>query len=790
MFRVSARTVLALGAELISSDLIAFYELIKNAFDAKSPDGAEIRFEIVLRRNDYLEFRQRAIDGAVDISRLKVNLCKALNESAPKDSLHRFQEAVDQVRNLESFIRTLDEVYAHENRIIVSDTGTGMSEQDLIDHYLTIGTDSRKRELDAALADHSYQDKRAPFLGEKGIGRLSVMRLGDKLRVETAKKADTYFNILAIDWTKFDTPDTALDKINVTPSRGGPKPEPHWNGTRLIIRGLAADWTKDRVRNELCDDFSRLTDPFSDTKRRPRIAIFWNSKREFIPRMDKHLLDCAHASVKGRYVVRDSGPELKCTVEAIDLGFPHPYVEKDHILAGDDLTGLTRGKSGKVPRSAIRDVGEFQFEIYWFNRKLLKSIDSIGTQKQVRDLQRLWSGILLFRDGFRVLPYGEDGDDWLALDRPALGSKGYLLNRAQFVGRVNISRLGNPKLIDQTNRQGLRVCSEQEVFIALLNHTLQERLRNDLKEIQKRYKAPPQIVAKVKTETLELVDKANVSLKEFGKQAPEFIDTINEFQNIINGFKKLIRQLELRIAEVEYEKNQMIQMAGVGLLVEVVAHELSRSTQNALSALESLRGKDTADQSRGLLGSLRSELRSVSKRLRVLDPLSVSGRQRKERFALDALVQDVFYSHDLQFKRHNIRPTLKMPVHRVYIHGVKGMIVQIIENLISNSIYWLDLRKQRDLTLKPEIAISLETDPLTVTYQDNGSGIAKENREKIFQAFFSLKEKTSRRGLGLYIARECAEYHGGSLTLDEDEDVETGRLHRFILKLPLEVTLS
>ena len=57
MFKISARTVLELGAELISSDTIAFYELIKNAFDAKSKNGVEIRFKIVLRRNAYLRTR-------------------------------------------------------------------------------------------------------------------------------------------------------------------------------------------------------------------------------------------------------------------------------------------------------------------------------------------------------------------------------------------------------------------------------------------------------------------------------------------------------------------------------------------------------------------------------------------------------------------------------------------------------------------------------------------------------------------------------------------------------------
>ena len=53
-----------------------------------------------------------------------------------------------------------------------------------------------------------------------------------------------------------------------------------------------------------------------------------------------------------------------------------------------------------------------------------------------------------------VLPYGEDDDDWLALDRRALGSTGYLLNKAQFVGRVIISPIGNPLLNVQTNREG------------------------------------------------------------------------------------------------------------------------------------------------------------------------------------------------------------------------------------------------------------------------------------------------------------------------------------------------
>ena len=112
------------------------------------------------------------------------------------------------------------------------------------------------------------------------------------------------------------------------------------------------------------------------------------------------------------------------------------------------------------------------------------------------------------------------------------------------------------------------------------------------------------------------------------------------------------------------------------------------------------------------------------------------------------------------------------------------MIVQVVENLISNSKYWMQLRREREPSLKPTIRIAVHDGPPTIIYEDNGRAIAPENREQIFKPFFSLKEKSKRRGLGLFIARECAQYSGGTLTLDENRSNETGRLHRFTLELP------
>ena len=785
MFKICARTVLELGAELISSDVIAFYELIKNAFDAGSPTGAEIRFEIVLRRNDYLKFRQRAIEGSVDVDQLKKDVDEALVPSGPQDSLDRFWEFIQEANEADEFVDALDHAYATENRIIVSDQGTGMSRQDLIDNYLVIGTASRKRAIDTALSEYTGENRRTPYLGEKGIGRLSVMRLGDRLLVETAKKKAKRLNLLKINWSAFNNLDAMLDEINVAPESGSAKPEADWSGTRLIMSALNSDWTLKRVKYLGEHDFARLTDPFADAKRRPRIAIFWNGRRIPVAHMDRHLLDYAHASVKGKFSCEKDGPTLECVFKALDLGFEHPRdeVERREFRLPDLISSIS-GTSIDVPLSALYDLGPFEFEAYWFNRQRLGAIDSIGDRKIVRELQKRWSGILLFRDRFRVLPYGEDDDDWLALDRRALGSAGYLLNKAQFVGRVTISRLRNPQLVDQTNRQGLRVCPEQQAFVGLLQFAVQTQLRDFLKTVRDSYKGQPIVMTEAETDVTNLVNRAKTAIRQIKRKAPEESETISELQHMFFKIKEFFDRAQRRVTEVESESRQMIQMAGVGLLIEVVAHELARSSENALSSLEALRDEDVPKRIRRLLEPLRSEMQSVSNRVRILDPLSVSGRQRKEVFDIGVLLNDILNSHEIQFARHHIEYELTKPKRSIRIRAVKGMIVQILENLLSNSLYWLDLRSIHKPEFTPRIIIGIETNPLTMAYEDNGYGIAEENHENVFRAFFSLKEKSKRRGLGLYIARDCAEYHGGTLKLDEHVNQDTGRLHRFILELP------
>lgn len=787
MFKVSARTVLELGAELISSDIIALYELIKNGFDAGTKNGVEIRFNILLRRNAYLTLRNRIQQAGNDLETLKQTTVRAFDPKCSKVFLDQATKILQGVKSLSGFPSALENIY-RLNTVVVSDTGSGMSVTDLNKNFLVLGTPSRKRHIDQALQSGM---PKAPYLGEKGIGRLSAMRLGNRLRVETARSTDTATNLLEIDWSAFANLDAMIEDIDIKPTRGEEKPTAAWSGTNIIISDLAEDWTEQRVKDMVDHEFARLTDPFLDQKGRPRIVIFWNEERLTIPWMESKLLENAHARVSGSYEIVDGRPRLTGLLEALDLGFEHPKEKERFVVSAHDLEGALIGTSQNqnIHDEALLSTGPFKFEAYWFNRRRLGTIDGIGEMKVVRELQQKWSGILLFRDSFRVFPYGEDEDDWLALDRRALGRSGYALNKTQFVGRVTISRTENPQLVDQTNREGLRETPEQQILIGIMQYVVSDLLLNFLKGVEKQYKQQKIDLSEAKTEISDLQERAKSALKQLKKVAPEEgREAVEDLQQTILEFTDFAERARQRIAEVEQESHQMIEMAGVGLMVEVVAHELARASENALENLEALKKKGVPEEVKSLLESLRAEMKSLSKRVRILDPLSISGRQRSEVFNLDDLIRETLEAHEGQFGRHQISVKVDFPKRPVRVKAVKGMIVQIIENLISNSKYWMQMRLEREPNLRPAITIAIHDGPPTIIYEDNGRGIAPENREKIFKPFFSLKEKKKRRGLGLFIARECAQYHGGTLTLDELQNPDTGRLHRFTLELPAAIS--
>ncbi|MFG6554404.1 ATP-binding protein [Sulfitobacter sp. 1A16808] len=781
MFTVTARTVLELGSELISSDVIAFYELIKNGFDAQSSSGVRIKFDILLTQRSAQTVLRSSVQ---DPEEFRALIERHIERDIDPSIKTAFESELDEATSTKELREIVANAPEKHNRIVVEDTGDGMSAKSLKEAFLVIGTSSRRDAVSEALKTGKAA---TPYLGEKGIGRLSAMRLGDTLEVVSASETDTHLNILKIDWSDFSEPGLMLDDIDVKPRKGRKKPTPDYHGTKLFIGRLEQSWSREKVAELGKYDFARLIDPRMPQKKRPKVTVYFNEERIAIPRLPSSILEAAHASMKGRFEYVDGEPILTCNAEVKDLGFDHPPETHTYVLDAQEMQGAFGEELGEVLDEALQELGPFQFELYWYNRRRLSRVDSTGQNKSLRELQDQWSGIMLFRDGFRVFPYGEDRDDWLDLDRKALRRSGYLLNKTQFIGRISISRIQNPQLIDQTNREGLRENDSQQAFLNIVKWATQEALGDAIGTTEREHK--PQktriVGAADRLKTLERRVKSAVGgLREV--VPPDDRQPVDEVQHTLQELLAFAEALRGRIDEAEKEGRQLLDMAGVGLMVEVVAHELARSSENALNVLGSLKDADVSDEVRSQLSTLQAALKSLGKRIRILDPMSVSGRQTKETFDLKKVVGEVLEAHQSQFDRENIRVLRDDDMGPVRVTAVRGMVIQVLENLISNSVHWLDVRGKRDVSLTPTIRISVEANPPLITFEDNGSGISRENAEKVFHPFFSLKEKRKRRGLGLYIAREIANYHQGSLELSNHIDDETGRLHRFLFELPEE----
>ena len=615
------------------------------------------------------------------------------------------------------------------------------------------------------------------------------MRLGDHLSVRTTRANDTHFNLIDIDWAEFDDASKMIEDIDVKPKKGRKKDDPDFSGTDIKIGKLNADWSEKRVDRLAIDDFSLLVNPLGKVSGQ-RIAVFWNGKRVNIRRLERSFLSHANALVSGKYRLGKAGPELELRIELNNIGFTHPKEVSVEIATADVLHGALVGPKAKRRRmnkrdidySALNRVGPFEFELYWFNRSILRKGKSTGEYQALRNLLDQWMGVRLYRDGFRVYPYGSEDDDWLELDKTALASKGYALNRIQLVGQVEIGRLQNPQLVDQTNREGLRQTPEE----AILRETVQfavERLRDEMNRVTKEQKDAKEPFIADETKTADLEKRMKTAIQSIRKVvSSEHREVVQELELMREEFARYAAQARERIADMEKDADQMLAMAGIGLMVEVVAHELTRSAEDALDVLNSLKRKSVPDEIRRRLESLRASMTSISKRLRILDPLSVTGRYASEYYSfktLDELVTEILDAHEAQFERHKIELNILLPEKSVQVSAVKGMVVQVLENLISNSVYWMDVERQRKMSFRPELTLSVEDNPPRIRFSDNGPGVSKQYKDRIFDLFFSLKDKSRRRGLGLYIAREAAEHNGGALILDPDTLNDEGRFSTF-----------
>ncbi len=406
ILRPRARLIKTIGEELISNDIVAIIELVKNSYDANA-------------------------------SIISIN----------------FQGRVIEVAEGRKTKRVL---IKQGSSIIISDDGTGMNLDTVKSAWMEPATINKKN------TKRSAGDKRR-YTGEKGIGRFASAKLATSLEMITRTAEDNEI-VVKFNWADFSDDKKYLDEVKCSWEVRAAK-EIKKSGTTLKLAELNSDWDEEKLRelrialSRLINPVSPITDFLMDIQLPKELNDIsgWVTSPESLNKPDYYIKGSVDAEGKPniKYFSKKVGKEEVLNIKDSDFSLREPV------------------------RKPV--IGAFTFEFRTWNRDVAETKSALKNIK--RDLDEL-GGISIYRDDFRVLPYGEKKNDWLRLDLRRVNNPTMRLSNNQIVGYVSVSLDNNPDLKDQSNREGI---VESQAFT-----DLKEIIKNILNQVeQKRYEERP-----------------------------------------------------------------------------------------------------------------------------------------------------------------------------------------------------------------------------------------------------------------------------------------------------------
>lgn len=397
-FKTNIQLKSIIGKDLINDDNIAILELVKNAFDADA----------------------KRVD--ISFSNLKSNDDKLISRYSEKTS-----------------------------RLIIKDDGLGMSLDDIKNKWLNIAYSEKK---------HNTRQHNRMMAGAKGVGRFSCDRLGEYLNLYARKKDQNFYILLKIDWKMFEVEDenkeiqsVILDYEELTKEDlAKRKIESFEQGVVLEIiklrsnwvyefkndKGIIVNWNTDKLVN-LKKYLEKLINP-NQAFEENDFGIFLNAQ-EFTA--ENNSKDDSQKFI---------GKVDNTIFEKLD--FKTTNVESEMIEDGNVILTTLKDKGEII--FWIKEKNEFYPEIkhakcylYYLNPY---SKAFFTKQTGVRPVE--YGSIYLFLNGFRIPPYGEEGDDWLNLEQRRAQGYARFLSSRDIVGRIEVLDSDNSFQII-SSREGL-----------------------------------------------------------------------------------------------------------------------------------------------------------------------------------------------------------------------------------------------------------------------------------------------------------------------------------------------
>ncbi len=456
--------------------------------------------------------------------------------------------------------------------------------------------------------------------------------------------------------------------------------------------------------------------------------------------------------------------------------------------------------------------------------------DVFNTASEYKEYVKTQTGIKIYRDGFAVQPYGFGQNDWLGLSKgQTSGSSFYGLRPDNTVGYFSISEGVNIHLKDKTDRQGFveneyqynfelisviyirKVCDS---FIEAVRRTYNDFIRKNKQEntgirtIQQAY-SEIRSAADASTGYTKRVSELRKEVRHFEEASNQIIQDANslfsagsyekalnlleknkstfqraqsllsELENFVHQTSRLsssVDYIEPKIETLEQQLDDFSTLAAIGMTAESITHEFpnlikrlneSNGVFKKKVSKEPIARESCQDFSRQVditTNSMTQQLKHVSPALRY-------ARESKETFDIRhffELQKEQYY--DLYMKKYDVKLEItEATPFSITIN--EGRFIQIIDNLINNSIYWL--RQQPVQIGEPVVSITIKKPWLYVS--DNGLGVAPAVEESLFEPFVTMKPKGQGRGLGLFIVRQLLDAVGCSIVLDERRNMQKRR---------------
>ena len=696
-WRFDISTFRLIGRELITDRITALFELVKNCYDANAT-----RVDVVFENVSY--------DNAV----------------------------VDD---------TTKEVRVNPgSKVVIEDNGYGMSFEDIRDKWMVIGTASKRT------SPFSPRPFGRRCVGEKGIGRFAVDKLGDKVNIVTKKEEDDRWLNVEIDWNSYFnevSPDerehirlftdieNKYDYLDRNEGSGV-------SGTKLIVSSVREFWSKDDISrfykeaNKIVSPYTLLNPPF----------IIYITAREY------------------GWVEKPVEPDkIDFATEEAEITYRDGIQE---TLYFDKDKGCIAKKDGP-----LRIFGGISLKIFYFDENARRNY-----YRKYKDVNNRIDGIKIYRDGIIATPFAEaeaNPDrkrDILGIDKRLWQDIFNRISTREIIGILDITKDGNPKIIDATNRQDFidnREYRELKEFILEQLRAFEE-LKIYKRELKRASVSDELKTAKENVDTfahsVNRVIETNPDLKK------DLQPLVEQATKAGTSVKKAIE--EQKKAEKEYIRKENMYLSIMSLqeyaihIAHAVRTSLGKIQRKAEFFDNYYPDPEEEEYFKLYAKEIYQEMLVLNQVIDFMLSYSKSGLNFED-LNLNELVSGLFKSYETSLKAENIRSVVEIP-DNLRINTNRQFFMDILQNMISNSVK--ALKGVPDKTIKCSGYIS-END-LILSMSDNGIGIPLEKREWVFGVFNTTTAESGGAGIGLYVVKTRVESLKGKVEVVDSEFGKVG----------------